>query len=74
MLDSSGSFGAGRSARPPLGEADIGALARRHAGACIEVLVAALHGTDVLASIEAAKTLLNLGYGAPVAWNADDCE
>jgi hypothetical protein len=65
MLDSSGSFDAGRSARPPLGEPDIGALARRHGVACIEVLVAALNGPDALASIEAAKALLELGYGAP---------
>jgi hypothetical protein len=65
MLDSSGSFGAGRSARPPSGEPDIGALARAHGVACIEVLVAALDGSDVGAAVEAAKTLLNLGYGAP---------
>jgi hypothetical protein len=65
MLDSSGSFGAGRSARPPLSEPDAGALARLYGAACIEVLVAALYGTDVAAAVEAAKTLLNLGYGAP---------
>jgi len=65
MFDFSGSFGAGRSARPPPGEPDIGALARRHALACIDRLAAALNGTDALAAVEAAKTLLNLGYGLP---------
>jgi hypothetical protein len=65
MLDSSGSFGAGRSARPPSGERDISVLARMHAVACIEVLVAALDGSDVGAAVEAAKTLLALGYGVP---------
>jgi hypothetical protein len=65
MFDSSGSFGAGRSARPPLGEPDIRALARVHGVAAIERLVAALDGPDVAAAIEAAKVLLYLGYGAP---------
>lgn len=65
MLDRSGSFDAGRSARPSQGELDISALARLHGVTCVEILVAALRGTDVLASIEAAKALLYLGYGAP---------
>jgi hypothetical protein len=65
MLDSSGAVGAGRPTRPPRGDPDISALARVHGVACIERLVRILDGTDVRASVEAAKIILDRGYGAP---------
>jgi hypothetical protein len=63
MLDSSGAFGAGRAARPQPGEPDISALARVHGVACIERLVRILDGADAAAAVEAAKLLLDRGYG-----------
>jgi hypothetical protein len=44
---------------------DIAALARVHGPACIGRLVQILDGPDALASVEAARELLNRGYGAP---------
>jgi hypothetical protein len=74
MLDSSGAFGPGRSARPLPGEPDIGALARVHGVVCIERLVRILDGPDAAAAVEAARELLDRGYGRslqPLAFDAD---
>jgi hypothetical protein len=65
MLDASGTFGPGRFARQPPGEPDIGALARVHGVACIERLVRILDGPDAAAAVEAARELLDRGYGRP---------
>ena len=62
MLDSSGAFGAGRSS----GEPDISALARVHGVACIERLVQILDGPDATAAVEAARLLLDRGFGRPL--------
>jgi hypothetical protein len=66
MLDSSGAFGPGRSARPLLGEPDISALARVHGVAAIERLVRILDGPDDAAAVAAARELLDRGYGRPL--------
>jgi hypothetical protein len=66
MLDSSGAFGAGRSAGSPQGGPDISALARVHGVACIERLVRILDGPDATAAVAAACELLDRGYGRPL--------
>jgi hypothetical protein len=74
MLDPSSAFGADRSARRSSGEPDIGAIARVHGVAAIKRLVEILDGSDAAASLEAAKILLDRGYGSPlqrVAFDAD---
>jgi len=53
---------AGRASKPP----DVGALARKHAVAAIRALTAALTGPDAAASVAAAATLLEHGFGAPM--------
>jgi len=65
MLDSSGAFGAGRSAGSPQDAPDISALARVHGVACIERLVRILDGADAAAAVEAARLLLAYGEGLP---------
>jgi hypothetical protein len=64
MLNLSGVSDAGHSAGSS--GPDIGALARVHGVACIQRLVAALDGSDIGASVEAAKVLLAYGHGLPV--------
>jgi hypothetical protein len=64
MFDSNGAFSTGPSAGPSAGP-DISAIARVHGVAAIKRLVEILDGTDVRASIEAARIILDRGYGAP---------
>jgi hypothetical protein len=45
---------------------DPGELARKHARRAIQALVRALNGSDTTAAVSAARTLLDVGYGAPV--------
>jgi hypothetical protein len=49
----------------PAPQPDIAALARVHGPACIGRLVQILDGPDASASVEAARELLNRGYGVP---------
>jgi hypothetical protein len=73
MLDSNGAYNAGRSAGSDVGP-DIGALARVQGIAAIKRLVEILDGKDAAAAVEAAKALLDRGYGAPLQRVAFDGE
>jgi hypothetical protein len=64
MLDSNGAFGTCPSPGPSKGP-DISSIARVHGVAAIKRLVEILDGTDVRASVKAAKIILDRGYGAP---------
>ena len=61
----------GQSGNPGGRPKGIAALARLQTDKCIEVLTKALKSPDERVSIAAANSLLDRGYGKPIAMSAD---
>jgi HEAT repeat protein len=64
-------FKPGVSGNPGGRPKGIAAKAREHTGRVIEVLVEALEDKDARVRIQAAKELLDRGYGRPLTMTAD---